>query len=168
MYILFCGELEELCKLASIVNRPSIFLPINLLCKGPMGSASISPIAGLDEEQIAKILDKLCEEGLVEHVEKGRLKVYIPKYIIKLEEFEEFDELAHKIGDELSERLDSLIIDNDKVIIKAFEDKGGEYSLGALIAQLTLKSLTYFLEGVRKKLRCEAEDIAEILSKKRY
>ena len=167
MNILFCGKLEELSKLVSIINKPSISLLLILFCKGPMSSASISPIAGLDEEQITKILDNLYKEGLVGCVKKNQVKVYIPKYILQVEKFEEFDELAHKIGDELSKQLDDFIIKHDESIMKSFEEKNGEYSLGALIAQLTLQSLTYLLEGVKRKLEFEAEDIAEILGKKR-
>ncbi len=165
--ILFCGKLEELCRFANMTNDPNLYLLFNLLCKGPMSSALISSLTSLSEEQITEILDKLCEEGLAEYVEKGELRVYIPKYIMEVEEFKELDGLARKAGGEIKKVLDRLINEHDEMIVKVFESKGGEYGLGSLVAQLTLKGLAFFLDEFRKELREEAESVAEKLSKQK-
>ncbi|MCP8308068.1 MAG: hypothetical protein H3Z53_12245 [archaeon] len=165
MNVLYYGKLEELQKLVNNMSEPVTYLLIKLLSKGPMNSAFLSSMTGLDKAEITKILDRLCEEQLVEYLEKDKLKFYIPKYIIEVGEFGELDDLAQKIGYELKGLLNRLLTEYDEVIVKAFENKGGEYSLGNLVAQLTLKSLAFFFDELRKELRDEAENIVDALSK---
>ncbi|MEM3069194.1 MAG: hypothetical protein QXH58_04720 [Nitrososphaerales archaeon] len=167
MDILFCGKLEELYRFANIVNEPDLFILLNLISKGPMNSALLSSLTTLSEEQIKKILDKSCKDGLVECVEKGKSKVFVPRYIMKMEEFNELDELAKKVGEGMRRLLRRSISENDETIMKVFESKGGEYSLGSLISQLTLKSLNFFFEGLREELKEEAKSVAKELSKKK-
>ena len=86
---------------------------------------------------------------------------------MKVEEFNELDELAQKVGEGMRRLLRRMISENDETIMKVFESKGGEYSLGSLISQLTLKSLNFFFEGLREELKEEAKSVAKELSKKK-
>ena len=165
MNVFYYGRLEELQRIVDSIKEPAMYLLVNLLNKGPMNSKFLSTITGLDEGQITQILNKLCEEGLVEYVEKDESKVYIPKYIVEVGELGELDDLAQKIGYEFKNLLNKLLKEHDEVVVKAFENKGGEYSLGLLVAQLTLKSLAFFFDELRNELRDEAESIMDELSK---
>lgn len=166
MNILFCGDLEALRQLVSLLYRTSTHSPINLLGKGPMSSSMISTTTTLNEQETTKILTNLNKEGLLESVEKGESKVYFPKYILELEKFDEFNDLSKKIGSQFKDILDRLLDENKELIIKVCEDKKGEYSLGSLIAHLTLQGLNHFLEEIREELREDAEVIAETLIEK--
>jgi predicted transcriptional regulator len=165
MKVLYYGRLEELQKLVDNMKEPTIYLLSDLLSKGPMNSAFLSSITGLDEEKIIQVLDKLCEEGLVECIEKDQLKVYVSKYTAEVGELEEFDDLAQKIGYEFKSLLYKLVKEHDEVVVKAFEKRKGEYSLGNLVMQLTIKSLAFFFDEIRKELMDEAKSIIDALSK---
>jgi len=165
MNVLYYGKLEELRRLVNNMGEPFTYLLIEFLGKGPMNSAFLASITGVDEEQIAKILDRLCEEQLVECVKKDGLKVYILKYIVEVGELGELDDLAQKIGYEFKDLLNKLVKEHDELVVKTFEKRGGEYSLGNLVAQLTIKSLAFFFDEFRKELKDEAEKIVDALSK---